>query len=108
MSPKKRSTKKSKSTENVQPNNVTLPADSNSYFIFSHLDEYSKIIQAAIDAGFSNQEVTVAFDKFRKEGRITDDVELTTNKLICYLKVGQISVLYVRMKRKQNSLKLQK
>ena len=87
MSPKKKSNKKSKSAETGKLSDSTSLSDSNSFFGSFEIDVYSKIIKAAVDAGFSNKEASMAYDKFRNEGRITEDIELTTNKLICYLKV---------------------
>ena len=108
MSPKKKSNKKPKSTETGQPANVTSLSDSILYFGFSHLAERSKIINAVIDAGFSNKEVTMAYNKFQNEGKITEDADFTASKLICFLKVVPFSQLESRTKGKQSRLKLRR
>lgn len=50
----------------------------------------------------------MAYDKFRNEGRITEDIEFTTNKLICYLKVDHESHFDRRTKGTQNRSKLRR
>ena len=54
-------------------------------------DNFVWYVNAVIDAGFSNKEVTMAYNKFQNEGKITEDADFTASKLICFLKVVPFS-----------------